>query len=153
MNNQIVNGVERIIGGYKRDSSALIQILQKIQSKYNYLPEEAVNIVAEGLSLPLSQVYRVTTFYNAFSFKPRGRHLISVCLGTCCYVNGNSEILDGLQRDLGIGLGETTKDFRFTIGAVRCLGCCALSPSVKVDEDIYAGLSREKISKIIERYR
>ncbi|MFH1624502.1 MAG: NADH-quinone oxidoreductase subunit NuoE [Pseudomonadota bacterium] len=153
MSNRIVSEMKRVISDYEGGASALIPVLQEIQGRYNYLPEEAIDSVAEGLSLPLSQVYRVATFYDVFSLTPRGKHVISVCLGTCCHVNGNSEILDELKRNLGIGLGETTKDSRFRIEAVRCLGCCALSPAVKVNDDIYARLTREEISDIIESYK
>jgi NADH:ubiquinone oxidoreductase subunit E len=144
--------VDSIIDQFKAEVGQLIGILQDIQAHYNYLPKETLVRVSERLGIPLSQVFSVATFFRAFSLRPRGRHLLNVCLGTACHVRGGMRILEKLERDLGIKAGDTTDDLRFTVDTVRCLGCCSLGPVVVIDEDTYGRLNQEKVSKLLESY-
>lgn len=112
---------------------SLIGVLEEIQAKYRYLPREALILVGEGLGLPLSQVYSVATFYNAFSMMPRGRHNVCVCVGTACHVRGAKPVLNRLEELLHIQPGETTPDWNYSLETVNCLGACALGPIVVVD--------------------
>ena len=112
---------------------SLISVLEEIQAKYRYLPREAMILVGEGLGLPLSQVYSVATFYNAFSMMPRGRHNVCVCVGTACHVRGAKPVLNRLEHLLHVKPGETTPDWNYSLETVNCLGACALGPIVVVD--------------------
>lgn len=124
--------------GILPDESYLIARLTEIQERFHYLPHNALVLLSETLNLPLSRIYAVATFYNAFSLKPRGAHLIRVCMGTACHVRGAPQILDRLETKLGIKAGDTTRDRRITLETVNCLGACALGPITVVD-NTYAG--------------
>jgi NADH:ubiquinone oxidoreductase subunit E len=147
--------IDRVNGFIKRHKSrkqALIAILQDIQAEYNYLPQNALRSVARTLDIPLIDVIGVATFYRAFSLKPRGKHVVTVCLGTACHVRGGPKILEEFERRLGISSGETTADSRFTLETVACLGCCAIGPVVVVDGDYHAQTSIRNVEGIIKRY-
>lgn len=145
--------VDGIVERYKGEQGLLISILQDIQAEFNYLPKEALLRVSEGLDVPVSQVFSVATFFKAFSLKPRGRHLLNVCMGTACHVKGAGGILGKIERELGVGEGGTTDDLRFTVDTVRCVGCCSLGPVVVVDEDTHGRLTQEEIPKILSNYQ
>jgi NADH-quinone oxidoreductase subunit E len=138
----------------KHDSAkrALIPILQDIQDEYNYLPELALRLVARSLGVPLIDVVGVATFYRAFSLKPRGRHVVTVCLGTACHVRGGPKILAEFQKRLDLQPGETSADGQFTLETVACLGCCAIGPVVVVDGDYHAQTTTRKVETILKRY-
>jgi NADH-quinone oxidoreductase subunit E len=143
-------GFKEIIEKYSDERGALLGILEDIQDKYHYLPKEALIHVAERLCIPLSHVYRVATFYTAFSLKPKGQHLVKVCLGTACHVRGAGRVQERFERELGTKAGDTTEDLQFTLETVRCLGCCSLAPAVTVDEDIYGRLRQDSIPAILK---
>jgi len=145
--------VEEIIKRHGGNHDSVIAILQDVQSQYHYLPEAALRMVAEHLQLPLIQVYGVATFFKAFSLKPRGEHLIRICVGTACHVRGAQSVLDEVKRQLGIGAGETTEDMRFTLETVNCLGACALGPVMVVDDEYYGEMSPKKVKEIIIDYK
>ena len=145
--------VDGILTKYGYEESQIIAILQEIQAIHNYLPEEVLKYVAEELDIPLSRVYSLVTFYKAFSLKPRGKHLISVCLGTTCHVRGGRKILEKIERDLGIKAGETTPDLKFTLETVNCVGCCAIGPIVIIDENYFGEMNLEKVDLVLRRYR
>jgi len=126
--------------------------LQDIQDEFGYLPKDALCRVAERVGVPLIQVYGVATFFKAFSLKPRGRHLVTVCMGTACYVRGAPAVLEELKRLLGIKPGETTDDMEFTLETVNCLGACALGPVVVVDDVYHEKVTPEKVEKILKKY-
>jgi len=147
-----VNQVDQIVEQHGGEKRSLIGVLHDTQSEYGYLPREAIERIAEKLEVPLSQALRVASFYAAFSFEPRGRHLINACLGTTCHVRGMGRILDKIENELGIKPGETTDDQRFTVEAVRCLGCCSLAPVMRVDEKTYGRLRRDKVESILKRF-
>jgi NADH-quinone oxidoreductase subunit E len=144
--------VDKIVDRYKRKESALISILQDIQAEYNYLPKEALLHTRKSLNIPLTKIIRVATFYNIFTLKPRGRHLINVCMGTACHVKGAGRILEKLERDVGIRTGETTADLKFSLEIIRCLGCCSLAPVVRIDSDIYGRVKQDRVQEILKRY-
>jgi NADH:ubiquinone oxidoreductase subunit E len=137
---------------YGNDKENLIMILQAIQRRYNYLPKTALTYLSTKLGLPFSKIYGVATFYSTFSLEPRGRHIISICLGTACHVRGAERIRDRIHDSLCITDGQTTPDMRFTLESVRCIGCCSLGPVVKVDEDMHARIPADKIVQILNSY-
>lgn len=145
--------VESVIDRYEADRGLLISILQDIQVEYNYLPQETLIRVSQRLEIPLSQVFSVASFYRAFSLKPRGRHLIHVCLGTACHVRGGKRILNRLERDLDVRAGDTTKDMRFTLETVNCLGACALGPVVVVDGKYFGKIRQDGVAKVLKDYK
>jgi NADH-quinone oxidoreductase subunit E len=130
----------------------LISVLEEIQARYRYLPREAMILVSEGLGLPLSQVYSVATFYNAFSLLPRGRHGVCVCVGTACHVRGAQPVLDRLEAMLGIKPGETTPDLHFSLETVNCLGACALGPIVVVDGKYSGQMVASKVDDLLTQF-
>jgi NADH:ubiquinone oxidoreductase subunit E len=138
---------------FDNNPEALIMVLQEVNAEYNYVPQEALRYVAEKLDIPLSTVYTIATFYKAFHLEPRGKHIISQCLGTACHVRGAVRIKDKIESLLSIKAGETTEDMRYTFESVRCLGCCGLGPVVKVDEDVYSNVERDQVDKILEKYQ
>ncbi|MEL7561825.1 NAD(P)H-dependent oxidoreductase subunit E [Dehalogenimonas sp. 4OHTPN] len=142
--------VNIVLAKYQNDSSMLVGILQDIQAELNYLPREALEMTAEVLSIPLSRVYSVATFFKAFSLKPRGRHGIHVCMGTACHVRGAEKVLDRFQTELCACAGETTPDMKFTLETVNCVGACALGPVVVVDGEYEGQVTAEKVKSIIE---
>ncbi|MCK4295171.1 MAG: NAD(P)H-dependent oxidoreductase subunit E [Candidatus Marinimicrobia bacterium] len=145
--------IEAILEKYSVSRGGLISILQGIQSKYGYLPEKSLNIVSEKTGRSLVDIYGVATFYKSFRLKPRGKHLISVCLGTACHVRGGPVIAEEFERQLEIKAGETTHDKEFTLQAVNCLGACALGPIVVVDGHYFSNVNTTKVKQIINKAR
>jgi NADH-quinone oxidoreductase subunit E len=143
-------GLERIIGKYAGKLGGLIATLEEIQRHCGYLPEEALRMVAAKTGSSLVDVYAVATFYSYFSLKPRGKHLITVCLGTACHVRGAARVVDEFERQLGIGPGETSMDNEFTLETVNCLGACALGPVVVVDGRYHSKVGKLKVKELIE---
>jgi NADH-quinone oxidoreductase E subunit len=144
---------DRIITKYKGQRGSLIPVLQEIQDYYGYLPVQVQEIIAQGLGIPASEVYGVVTFYNFFTMVPRGRHTIKVCMGTACYVRGGKKILERLERDLGVPVGGTSEDLRFSLDVVRCLGACGLAPTMMVDNDVHQRLKPAKLDNVLESYK
>ncbi len=142
--------IDGIIARHKKEEGALVPLLQDIMKEYGYLPEEALKRIAQKLYIPPSRVYGLATFYKSFSLTPRGKHLISVCLGTACHVRGAPRIVEKVERDLGIKAGETTKNLKFTLETVNCLGACALGPLIVIDEKYYGRINSAKIDKVLE---
>jgi NADH:ubiquinone oxidoreductase subunit E len=148
-----VTKIDSIIQEYGARESAILGILQDIQAVEKYLPKEALEHVSQKMNIPLVQVFRIATFYNALSLKPRGRHKIDVCLGTACHVRGGGRILDKMERDLGIAMGETTKDKRFTLETVHCVGCCSLGPVAVIDGEVFGRLSQDKVPALLKEFK
>jgi NADH:ubiquinone oxidoreductase subunit E len=147
-----IERVNSFIKKHKNQKSALISILQDVQAEYKYLPANALRAVARTLQIPLIDVIAVATFYRAFSLKPRGKHVVTVCLGTACHVRGGPKILEEFERRLGVKSGDTTDDNKFTLETVACLGCCAIGPVVVVDGDYHAQTSIRKVEGVIKQY-
>ncbi len=145
--------MKQILDNYNGQDGILVPILQDINESYHYLPQDHLKYVSFRLGIPLSHVYNIATFYNAFSLTPRGKYTIQVCLGTACHVKGAPKILEALERELGIPSGETTEDRLFSLEAVRCLGCCGLAPVITVGEDVYGEVTQTKLPGILNSYR
>ncbi|MEA3225167.1 MAG: NAD(P)H-dependent oxidoreductase subunit E [Planctomycetota bacterium] len=145
--------VDEIIGRYEGGPESLLPILQSINTQLNWLPEGMLRRVAEVKQVPIEHILRVATFYKSFSLEPRGKHIVTVCTGTACHVKGAPRILERFERELGISTGQSTSDMQFTLEAVRCIGCCGLSPVITIGENLYGKLSPAKAAKILEKYR
>lgn len=137
----------------EHSESQLIAVLHKAQHLYGYLPKDVLDEIALEMSVPTAHIWGVATFYHYFNLAPQGKHTISVCLGTACYVKGAAKILDAIKRHLSIDVGEVTADGLFSIQPARCLGACGLAPVVMIDEKIHGDLSPQKVIDIIENYR
>ncbi len=138
---------------HKNVDGPLMPIMQKAQELFGYLSLETQELIADSLGIPLTEVYGVATFYAQFSLKPKGEYIISVCTGTACYVKGAQAVLDKVVEILGIGVGETTPDGKFTIQDTRCLGCCGLAPVMTINEDVYGRLTPADIKDILDKYK
>lgn len=147
-----VDQLNEVINKYKGQPAELIQVLHRAQEIVGYVPREVQERVAEGLSVPLSYVYGVVSFYTLFSMKPKGRYRISVCAGTACYVRGTVQILAALEQELGIKPGDTTDDMKFSVDLVRCVGACGLGPVMMINEDVHGRLEPEQIKEILSQY-
>ncbi len=141
--------LQQIIDEYKGQRGVLIQVLQRAQEAYGYLPVEVLRAIAEGLGAPLSQVYGVVTFYSQFYLTRRGKHVIRSCDGTACHVRGAAKVIEAVEKELGIKAGETSEDYEFTYEVVYCLGSCGLSPVAVVDDQVVGRLVPEKMVQII----
>ena len=144
--------LEKSIKKADRDRGPLIPLLQQTQAIYGWLPEEALRHISEALGMPLSKVYGVVTFYSQFYLEPRGRHCIKSCQGTACHVRGGKNVLQALEHHLEIQEGGTTKDMKFSLETVACLGTCFLAPVVMVDEDYYGDVAPKEVPKILKQY-
>ena len=143
--------VDKIVAGYDAQPSALLAILQDIQKQQNWLPREALERVAEKLSVPVTRVYGMATFFRAFSLKPRGKHICTVCLGTACHVRGAPKLVEKLERDLKVQAGETTADMNITLETVNCVGACALGPLVILDGEYHGNMASAKLDKVMAK--
>jgi NADH:ubiquinone oxidoreductase subunit E len=145
--------LDKIVDAYGCHRDSLISILQDVQSEYSYLPEDMLRQVAKRLELPLIQVYGVATFFKAFSLEPRGRHTVSVCLGTACHVRGAQTVLGEVKRQLSVEPGDTTKDMQFTLETVNCLGACAIGPIVVVDDNYQGQMRPGRVKSVLKQYQ
>ena len=141
-----------VIETHKDTKGALMSVLHEAQSIYGYLPIEVQQIVADGLDIPLEEIYGVVTFYSQFSLSPKGKYTISVCLGTACYVKGAGEILSAFEKRLGIKNGECTSDGKFSLDACRCIGACGLAPVLMINDEVYGRLEPDDVDKILIKY-
>jgi NADH-quinone oxidoreductase subunit E len=144
--------VDEIIDRYEGERGGLIQLLLDIQSELKWIPKEAIERINQRLNIPVSQIYRVASFYKAMSLTPKGKHVVSVCLGTACHVRGGPRIMDRAKESLGINAGETTPDMMFTLERVNCLGCCALGPVLVVDGEYHGKMAPGKVKEILKNY-
>ncbi|PKO15588.1 hydrogenase [candidate division BRC1 bacterium HGW-BRC1-1] len=143
---------ERIVAmmqEYQGQTGCLIQVLHRAQEIYGYLPVDIQQLIAETLDVPLSEVSGVSSFYSLFTTKPRGEYTIRVCLGTACYVRGGQDIVKKLRQTLGLELGETTADGKFTLEVMRCIGACGLAPAITVNETVMRQVNPDKIGRIL----
>jgi NADH-quinone oxidoreductase subunit E len=144
--------VDAILAKWRRDPTYAIEIVQDVQDEYRHLPQEAMQRVADELCVPLGRLYHIGTFFKAFSLEPRGRHVVQVCTGTACHVKGAPRVLDAFSRELGVPEGGTTRDLRFTLEPVRCLGCCAIAPVVQVGKDVHGEIKLAKVKTVLKKY-
>ncbi len=148
---EIVEFIDECVKDAHR-SSHLIRVLHKVQGVYGYLGREQMDAVAQLLQVPASKVTGVATFYHFFRLEPRGKFMLSVCLGTACYVKGAERVADKLQEELGIHFGETTKDGLFSLEATRCLGTCGLAPVVMIEDKVYGDMTADQVPALIGKY-
>jgi NADP-reducing hydrogenase subunit HndA len=141
-----------VIAAHKNQPGAAIPVLHKAQDIYGYLPIEVQKIIADGLEVPLAEIYGIVTFYTQFSLNPKGEYQIGVCLGTACYVKGSGDILQEIKDILKIDVGECTADGKFSLDATRCVGACGLAPVVTVNDDVYGRLTKGEIADILAKY-
>lgn len=144
--------LQEIIAENKDKQGSLIHVLHEAQLISGYLPIEVQKIIAEGMNIPLAEVYGVVTFYAQFSLKPKGEYKISVCLGTACYVKGADLVLDKLKESLNIQVGDCTEDGKFSLDACRCIGACGLAPVLTINNDVYGRLVPDDIPGILAKY-
>ncbi|WP_213974483.1 NADH-quinone oxidoreductase subunit NuoE [Tepidanaerobacter acetatoxydans] len=144
--------IEEMLKKYKGQKGALLQALQEAQNIMGYLPIEVQEMVAETLDITLSEVYSTITFYSFFSLKPKGKYQIRTCLGTACYVRGAEKVLDRLKTELGIEVGDTTDDGKFSLNACRCIGACGLAPAIIINDEVYGRLTPDKIPDILKKF-
>lgn len=144
--------LRKIIAGHKGQPGAAMPVLQAAQAIFGYLPEEVQIMIAEGLDIPLSEIYGVATFYSLFALNPKGKYRISVCLGTACYVKGAAEVLAAVEQKLDIRPGSITPDGLFSLDTCRCIGACGLAPVMTVNDEVYGRLTPEQIGPIIDEY-
>ncbi len=144
--------VDEILKRHKENRSPLIPVLQDINSRFNYLPPQVLQYISYKLTISLAHILRVATFYAFFSLEPRGKHMISVCMGTACHVRGGERILEKLEEELGVKSGQTTEDKKFSLEMVRCIGCCALSPVIRVDERVYSRVRYNTVMDTLMKY-
>jgi NADH-quinone oxidoreductase subunit E len=144
--------IDQLIDKYAGEEGVLIQLLLDVQMELNWVPKEVIQRISDRLQVPLSQIYRVASFYKSMSLKPRGRHLVNVCLGTACQVRGSPRLMDRIKEVLGINPGETTQDMKFTLERVNCLGCCALGPVMVVDGEYHGKIMPAKAEEILKSY-
>ena len=145
--------LDGIIARYRGKPGGLIPVLEEAQMALDYLPVPIQKRIADGLNLPLAQVYGVVTFYSFFTMKPRGRHTVRVCLGTACYVRGGKSIAESIVKEYRVGEGETTPDRRFTYETVRCLGACGLAPVIVVNENVHGRVKTQKLKSVLDDYQ
>jgi NADH-quinone oxidoreductase subunit E len=147
-----ISRIDQIINKYEGEEGILIQLLLDMQQELNWIPREVAERISQRLNIPLSQIYRVASFYTAMSLTPRGRHVVSVCMGTACHVRGSPRLLDRITDILKIQPGETSADGRFTLKTVNCLGCCALGPVMEVDGKYHGKMVPAKAGDVLKHY-
>ncbi|MEW6724203.1 MAG: NADH-quinone oxidoreductase subunit NuoE [Bacillota bacterium] len=145
--------LDEVIEKYRGEKGALITVLHQAQEIFGYLPHEVQVRVAEGLGVPMSEIYGVITFYALFSLKPKGKYKVQTCKGTACYVKGAEQVLARIEQELGIKAGDTTSDGKFSIEVVRCLGACGLGPVIMINDDVHARLKPDQVPGILKSYQ
>jgi NADH:ubiquinone oxidoreductase subunit E len=156
MNDQVAvaeDTVQGILTTWKSKPAFLVEILQDIQEEYHYLPREVLEVTAEQLHVPMTQIYHIATFFKGLSLEPRGKHVVQVCMGTACHVQGSPKILAAFERELEIEAGSTTKDMEFGLEAVRCLGCCGLAAVVTVDKNLHGQVKSTGAKRLLKKYK
>lgn len=148
-----IDRYDSIIEKYRGDRSALIAMLQDIQTEFNYLPREALEELSERVEIPLSRIYSVATFFKAFSLKPLGKYILKVCLGTACQIKRGQKIIESIEHQLNIKEGGTTEDMKFSLHKVYCIGCCGQAPAMMIKDDVFGYLTSHKIKKILSKYK
>ncbi|MCH3924498.1 MAG: NADH-quinone oxidoreductase subunit NuoE [Bacteroidales bacterium] len=148
-----IQKIKEICASFGNKPGEAINILHQVQNTFGYLPAEVQELIAEEIHVSAAQIYGIVTFYSFFTMIPKGEHPISVCLGTACYVRGSEKILDEFKRQLGIGIGQTTPDGKFSLNCLRCVGACGLAPVALVGDKVYGRLTVDKVKDIISEYK
>jgi len=145
--------LENFVKEWKQKPGNLIMVLHKVQEEYGYIPRDVAISVSHKLDVPLAKIYGVATFYHYFKLTEPGKHQISVCMGTACYLKGGEDIIQEIENLLGIGIGGVTEDRKFSMEAVRCVGCCGLAPVVVIDDEVYGKVTKDRLPEIIAKYK
>ncbi|MFZ5802899.1 MAG: NAD(P)H-dependent oxidoreductase subunit E [Candidatus Omnitrophota bacterium] len=146
---QLKKDVNEIVNTWKGKRGNLIMVLHQIQNRYNYVPREVSLQVSEALNVPLARIYEVITFYHYFKLEPPGKNIISICMGTACYLKGAPQIVEAFEKELEIKVGQSTPDKEFHLQIVRCLGCCGLAPVLTINNKVYGQVSPTRVPEII----
>jgi NADH-quinone oxidoreductase subunit E/NADP-reducing hydrogenase subunit HndA len=149
---QDIDKIKEIAASFGNSEQELINVLHKCQEHFGYLPAEVQEVVAEELKTPVAKVYGVVSFYSFFTMTPKGKHPISICLGTACYVRGAEKVLDEFKKELSIEVGQTTGDGKFSLSSLRCVGACGLAPVVLVGEKTYGRVAPDDVKNILKEY-
>lgn len=152
LDKELFEQLDEVIDRCKQEKGPLMPVMQAAQRIFGYLPLEVQNFIARKLDIPVTEVYGVATFYSQFNLEPKGKHTISICLGTACYVKGAQAVMDRVVQELGVEPGKVTKDGKFTLLGTRCLGCCGLAPVMMIDDDVYGSLTADQVPGILARY-
>ncbi|HOY84802.1 MAG: NAD(P)H-dependent oxidoreductase subunit E [Candidatus Cloacimonetes bacterium] len=152
--NLLYERLKAVIAASQGLRNPLIEVLRQAQEIFGYLPVEVQEFVAREMNIPVNKIYGVVTFYNFFTMTPRGKYTLNLCMGTACYVKGAPRLAQMIEEELGVKMGETTPDGRFTVSAVRCVGACSLAPVFVIGEETYGRVdTREKMSEILKKYQ
>jgi NADP-reducing hydrogenase subunit HndA len=147
-----VTKIKEICDSFKKDPQELINVLHSCQEHFGYLPAEVQEVISNELSVPVAKIYGVVTFYSFFTMTPKGKHPISICMGTACYVRGAEKVLDEFKKELGLQVGQTSIDGKFSLSSLRCVGACGLAPVVLVGEKTYGRVAPDDVKNIIKEY-
>lgn len=144
--------IKEVCESFNKDPQELINVLHKCQEHFGYLPAEVQEVISGELEVPVAKIYGVITFYSFFTMTPKGKHPVSICMGTACYVRGAEKVLDEFKRELGIQVGQTTKDGKFSLSSLRCVGACGLAPVVLVGDKTYGRVAPDDVKNILKEY-
>ena len=145
--------IDEVLSRFPRgDNSLLINVLQEVQAVYGWISEQNVYAISKHLNVPSSKIYGVATFYSQFRLRPLGRHIVNLCRGTACHVRGSERLIPVFEQEMKCKLGETTKDGKFSLRAINCMGCCSLAPAINIDSDFYGNVKTNDIKKILRKY-
>jgi len=147
-----VNKIKEICSSFNNDPQELINVLHKCQEHFGYLPAEVQEVVSQELVVPVAKIYGVITFYSFFTMTPKGKHPVSICMGTACYVRGAEKVLDEFKKELGLQVGQTTSDGKFSLSSLRCVGACGLAPVVMVGDKTYGRVAPDDVRNILKEY-
>lgn len=149
---KVVNRIKEICRSFNNDPGELINVLHQTQHEFGYLPAEVQEVIASELKISVAKVYGVVTFYHFFTMVPKGKHPVSICTGTACYVRGAEKVLDEFRKNLKIEVGQTTPDGKFSLSCLRCVGACGLAPVVMIGEKVYGRVAPEGVKEILKEY-
>jgi NADH-quinone oxidoreductase subunit E/NADP-reducing hydrogenase subunit HndA len=152
LRNEDVDFIKGVCVSFNNDPQELINVLHKCQEHFGYLPAEIQEVISDELVVPVAKIYGVVTFYSFFTMTPKGKHPVSICMGTACYVRGAEKVLDEFKKELGLQVGETTKDGKFSLSSLRCVGACGLAPVVLVGDKTYGRVAPDEVRNIIKEY-
>lgn len=147
-----VKKIKEVCASFKNDPQELINVLHKCQEHFGYLPAEIQEVISDELQVPVAKIYGVVTFYSFFTMTPKGRHPISICMGTACYVRGAEKVLDEFKKELGLQVGQTSPDGKFSLSSLRCVGACGLAPVVMVGDKTYGRVAPDDVRNILKEY-
>jgi NADP-reducing hydrogenase subunit HndA len=147
-----INKIKEICTSFNNEPQELINVLHKCQEHFGYLPAEVQEVISNELLVPVARIYGVVTFYSFFTMTPKGKYPVSICMGTACYVRGAEKVLEEFKKELGLQVGQTTKDAKFSLSSLRCVGACGLAPVVMIGDKTYGRVAPDDVRKILKEY-